>query len=157
MIGMLNSVRGWKMLSIKRIRGALAKRALMQEATLYLLAAKLAVKWLPFRYLEWYFKRPSKQPELVGAKRKQVRDQIRFTIYEVAERSPVEFVCFPKAIAAQAMLRRRRISTVLYYGAANDSLSGLTTHVWVQDGAEGVVGKRAAEGYNVLARYPETS
>jgi hypothetical protein len=42
----------------------------------------------------------------------------------------------------------------MYYGAANDPLVGLKAHVWVQDGAHGVVGHTVAGDYGVLARFP---
>lgn len=67
---------------------------------------------------------------------------------------PFKIVCFPRGFAAQAMLRRRGITTTVYYGAASRSGRGLVTHVWVQDGAEGVMGLRAATGYKVIAKYP---
>lgn len=66
--------------------------------------------------------------------------------------------CLHEAMAAQAMLRRRRVGATLYYGAVTLPECGLQAHAWVQDGREGVVGHMAAYryGYKVLACYPET-
>ena len=52
-------------------------------------------------------------------------------------------MCFQQGLAAQLMLRRRGIPSVLYYGAAQDG-SGLHAHVWVRDGDIDVIGGEIA-------------
>jgi hypothetical protein len=71
-----------------------------------------------------------------------------------ARRLPWHPMCFPRGLAAQWMLRRRGIPSVLYYGAAPDAVKGVAAHVWVCDGEVPVIGGRAAEGMAVLARFP---
>jgi len=66
----------------------------------------------------------------------------------------VQTTCFSRAVAAQSMLRRRGIASTLFYGVAVFPGSGLRTHVWLQDGADGIVGHLAAKDYHPLARYP---
>jgi hypothetical protein len=53
------------------------------------------------------------------------------------------------------MCRRRGISAVMYYGAATELVGGLSAHVWVLDGDDGVVGHELASKFRVLARFPE--
>ena len=53
------------------------------------------------------------------------------------------------------LTRRRRISAVIYYGAATLPKKDLNAHVWVRDGDEAVVGCLTAKGCHILARYPE--
>jgi hypothetical protein len=69
---------------------------------------------------------------------------------------PGDTVCFPRAIAAQMILRRLGMGTTLYYGAATMPERGLTAHVWLQDGSEIVVGQHDGQDYHILARYSET-
>jgi hypothetical protein len=130
------------------------RRWLLLEASASLLATRLALKLAPFRRLTWLFERPARQPELTGPARTQLKREVRWAIRAAAHVLPGKFVCFPRAMTAQSMLRRRGISTTLYYGALRLPERGLTAHVWVQDGDEGVVGSRAARGHTVLARYP---
>jgi hypothetical protein len=52
------------------------------------------------------------------------------------------------------MLRRRGIPSVLYYGAAQDNRTGLSTHVWVRDGDLMVVGGEIAHRFAILATFP---
>jgi len=98
--------------------------------------------------------RPSTRLALSGAARAMLKKDVRWAIYTASHRLSENIVCFPRALAAQAMLRRRGVATTLYYGASRTPGKGLNAHVWLQDGDEGVVGIRAAPGYAVLARYP---
>jgi transglutaminase superfamily protein len=133
----------------------LARRWLLIEAALWLLVARLALRVLPFRWLTKFFERPPKGPEVVGAERERLREEVRWAIHLATRQLPGKTVCFPRAITAQEMLRRRGVGTTLYYGAAKMPGQGVTTHVWVQDGTEGVIGHLMARGYHTLARYPE--
>jgi hypothetical protein len=134
---------------------ACARRRLLIEAALYLLMARLGLAVLSFRQLTWFLNRSLPQAEITGSEREQLRQEVSWAIDTVATYLPGETLCFPRGIAAQAMLRRRRVRTTLYYGVAKVPGGGLTAHVWVQDGAQGVVGHRIASQYTVLMRYPE--
>lgn len=128
------------------------------EATVLLTLARLAIRTVPFRWLERWLERPMCAPELRGAARRQARRDVRAAIWAASRRLPGRTVCFPRAVAAQAMLRRRGVGVVVYYGAASVSPSGrLRAHVWVKDGRTPVIGVRASSGYPALASYPGTS
>jgi hypothetical protein len=136
-------------LSVKRLR-------LLIEAVFSLLLARLAIKLLPFHYLVKYINRDTMQINLIGPARDHLRVEVSWAIDHAARFLPGDTVCFPRGIAAQDMLRRRGVGTTLYYGAATLPDIGLTSHVWVQDGANGVVGHKESNDYIILARYPET-
>lgn len=127
--------------------------ALHVEAALLLIAAKLALRVVPFARLARWFEQPTPQPELEGRARDQAIVAVRRAIFRSARRLPGRYVCFPRGIAAQTMLRRRGVSTTLIYGAATLPDQGLTGHVWVMDGETGVIGHRKAHEYRVLAHY----
>jgi len=125
------------------------------EATLYLLLAKLALACLPFKIIALFMNRHSRQPELHGEERQALINAVRWSVLRASHQLPVKIVCFPRAIVAQAMLRRRKVGTTVYYGATTQPGKGLMSHVWVQDGQAGVIGFRAAAGYKIIATYPE--
>lgn len=133
----------------------LSRQRLIIEAAVCLLLARLALRLLSFRRLTWFFSRPVRRPQVIGAERQRIRKEVANAVGHTTRRLPGETACFPRGIAAQAMLRRRGIATTLYYGAATLPDRGLTAHVWVMDGPEGVVGHAAAHRYRVLACYPE--
>jgi hypothetical protein len=138
-------------------RGRLSKSALIIEAYLYLLLARLVLEGFGFLRLTGLFSSPLRKPELAGRPRRRARKEVQGAIFYVWRRFPWKPNCFHRALAAQAMLRRRGVSTTLYYGATTLPERGLTGHVWVQDGPIGVVGHIAAKGFRVLARFPEPS
>lgn len=158
----------------------LARRYLL-EAISCLILARLALRVIPFRWLTSYFTRPAERPEASYARResiwkaslsksytphkekitdderKRLREETQWLISEAAWFLPGETACFARAIAAQSILRRLGIGTTMYYGAATRLPDGLTAHVWLQDGAEGVIGHDTAQRYRILARYPDKS
>jgi hypothetical protein len=145
---------------------------------LYLLAARVALRVIPFRRLTWFFEHPPRKPEdtyaerrrigaaarvpftagkddISGTERARFRKAVQWVTDEAAWFLPGETVCLPRAIAAQVLLRQRGIGTTLYYGAATLPERGLTAHAWLQDGSEIVVGQHDGQDYHTLARYPE--
>jgi hypothetical protein len=142
----------------RRVQGFLrqspSRKMLFLEACVHLGWARLLLKIFSFRRLTWAFSSPLRKTVLSSAEREQLRRDVCWGIERAADLLPGKTVCFPRGIAAQIMCRKRGIDSILYYGAAVDPLTGLTAHVWVQDGAEGVVGHLVASRYGVLARFP---
>ena len=132
-----------------------ARYCLLVEAAMFLVAARVALRLLNFRQLVRFFELTPKQPEVTGTERTRLRNEVRWAISTLKRYLPFQTTCFHRAIAAQAMLRRRKIGAVMYYGAATLPEKGLSAHVWVQDAGDAVVGCLAAKGYHILARYPE--
>jgi Transglutaminase-like superfamily len=129
-------------------------RQLLLEATLSLAIAALFVGVLPFRVvvrcgsLSGAGSEPCLQTHPTAVKR------IRWAIEASARRVPWRAMCFEQGLAAQFMLRRRQIFSVLYYGVAPDVDRGISAHVWVRSGELDVVGCELAYRYAVLATVP---
>jgi len=154
------------------------KRPYLFEVIFYLLVARLALLVIPFRWLTWFFERPPRHPqdtfierqrigatartpftvskdEITGLERARFRKRTQSLVEDGAWFLPGEMVCLPRAIAAQAFLRRLGIGTTLYYGAATLAERGLTGHAWLQDGNELIVGHTDEKEYHTLAHYPD--
>ena len=127
---------------------------LLLEAIVWLVIAGLAITVLPFRYVGLLAARPIGRPKFPHQARLDSVRRIRWAIITAAARVPWRALCFPQGLAAQLMLRRRGVPSVLYYGASHDAKSGLRAHVWVRDGAVDVVGGETASRYAVLATFP---
>ncbi len=141
----------------KTWRRQLAEWGLLAEGLAYLLGARLALAIFSFRQLTWFFQLRPRPRELASEARLRTHGEVRTAILSAERCLWGQTTCLHRAIAAQAMLRRRGIGATLYYGAANLPGQGLATHAWVQDGAVGVLGYRVTQQdqYHVLARYPE--
>lgn len=114
----------------------------------------MALKLLPYQKISNFLKRPLGKKEIFGEERVKTEKEISWAIDSSCKHLPLKFVCFPRAIAAHEMLRRRGILATLYFGATTLAEEGLSTHAWLQDGPNGIVGHANAKDYNVLAQYP---
>ncbi len=130
------------------------KKGLLLEAAFFLITSRLALKLCSFQRISSFLTRPQSLVEVVGVRRESLKKEVTWGIYLVSKHLPLEMVCFPRAIAAQEMLRRRRVNSTLYYGAATLPDQGLAAHVWLQDDDLGVIGHTETNQYKVLARYP---
>jgi hypothetical protein len=124
------------------------------EAILWLAVAGIAIAVLPFRHVGLLAARPIHRPKLPRQARLSKVQRIRWAIIATSARAPWRALCFQQGLAAQLMLRRRGIPSVLYYGAAQDDESGLYAHVWVRDGDVDVIGAENAYRFAVLATFP---
>jgi len=132
-------------------------RLLVLEATLCLAVAGFAIAVLPFRHVGRLAARPTDGPEPPPQTRLAQVRSVRWAIIASARQVPWHAMCFQQGLAAQFMLRRRGIPSVLYYGAAPDDRKGLAAHVWVRDGDVNVIGGEIASRFALLATFPPQS
>ena len=107
------------------------------EAFALLCAARVALAVVPVRRLVG----------VGGAGGTGDAGRVRWAVESVARRSPVRFVCFPQCLAAEWMLRRRGIGSVLHYGVRRDEAAGgkLLAHTWLECGGNRLIGE--GEGF----------
>ncbi len=134
-----------------RSRSPAERRALV-EAGIVLAGASSAVAFLPFRKVARLASRgvsrpPPPDPVATIA-------TVAWAIRAAATRSPFRAVCIEQGVAAQIMLRRRGIASVLHYGAAIRPDAGLAAHVWVRYRTYDVIGCEQAAEFALLASFP---
>ena len=120
---------------------------------MYLGAASLAIQLLPFRRLIRILTRALPGVESTGPERSRAIADVRRAVLAAAARLPNRPRCFPQAVAAQAMLRRRGVVSTVCYGVTTASDQGLGAHVWLVAGDDGVVGHGLAAQFPLLATY----
>ena len=79
--------------------------------------------------------------------------RVQWAVCAAARHSPVEFVCFPQALAGYAMLRRRGVPSMLVYGVARSAEGELTAHTWLTVGGRMVLGGEAAQEFTAIERW----
>lgn len=127
---------------------------LLVEALICLAAASVAVRLLPFRKVAALASRRRLSDEAISADAHgQEVSRVRWAVTAVASRVPWRAVCFQKALAAQFLLRRRRLPAMLHYGIRNQD-EGLRAHVWVTSNDLPVVGSEVANEYTCVAIFP---
>ncbi len=66
---------------------------------------------------------------------------------------PFKAVCLPQAMAAQAMLRRRGVTSVMHFGAARGEEKPLDAHAWLDAAGVEVTGYPVAERFAEIACF----
>jgi hypothetical protein len=105
-------------------------RKLLFEAFAFLLIARAALALLPVRWIFRWLEQPTQQSS--GAPAPEAAERVRWAILAAARYGPLQFVCFPQALAAHAMLRRRGILSVMHYGVRRSVDRRLRAHTWLE-------------------------
>lgn len=137
------------------------RRALLPEAAIGLIVARLVLILIPFpllaRHLGSFM--PPGDPRVAEAaapsapEHPRLAEEIGWAVTRVARHVPFRAVCLPQAIAAQAMLRRRGIRSVMHFGAARGTDKPLAAHAWLDAGGVEVTGYPVAEGFTEIACF----
>jgi hypothetical protein len=121
------------------------------EAALYLGLARLAVVTLPFRVLAPRLGvRRAETP--ATAPPRAATGCVGWAVARAARRMPWRCECLEQAIAAKAMLRRRRIASTLYLGVARDPVAA---HAWLRVGSANVTGGQDVAQYAIVASFAD--
>jgi hypothetical protein len=125
------------------------RRGYFLEAAVALTVARLVVHLLPSKWVFAWAGQPPRRTRRFG------RDQVEWISWavETAGASPwIKALCLPRALAAQAMLRRRGIASRLCLGVLRQNTS-LVAHAWIEIGEEMIVGGAGASGFTKIAEY----
>jgi len=137
------------------------RRALLPEAVLHLAAARLALIFVPFPRLAprlGSFVPPTdarvSQMQRQGPDNQvQLAEAVSWAVTRAARYLPFRAVCLPQAMAAQMMLRRRGVPSVMHLGAAKGTEKPLDAHAWLDAAGVEVTGYPVAEGFTEIACF----
>jgi Transglutaminase-like superfamily len=125
------------------------RRKYLREATVMLATARLAVCWLPAsRLLAW----ASRAPRHISRFAQDEVGWVTWAVETIGGKPWMKALCLPRALAAQAMLRRRGIASRLCLGVARDG-EALAAHAWLDLGHEIVVGGSEAPRFQRLVEF----
>jgi hypothetical protein len=142
----------------KFFRRSWGDRLLLLEALAWLILAKLLIHGIPFRWLAPRLgKRMTQSPATVTPKEQAIGKRIGWAVEAVARHSPMKFVCFPQAVAAKWMLRRRGLTSTLYLGLKMESEDKLAAHAWVRLGDRILTGREQSYRHKMIATFAENA
>jgi len=137
------------------------RRWLLFEAALWLGVARTSVLVVPFRYLARGIGQVTAPKDGLAAARppappatevELVRD-IGWAVTRAARHVPFTAVCLPQALAAKMMLRRRKLSGVLYFGAGLQAEGQMEAHAWVMAAGVEVTGYPEAHSFTPITCF----
>lgn len=136
------------------------RRALAAEAVAYLLAARLSLILVPFprlaRHLGTLVSPGDPRAGMTGPyapSHTQLAREIGWAVTSAARYVPFRAVCLPQALAAQAMLRRRGVHSVMHFGAARGPEKPLYAHAWLDAAGVHVTGFPVAENFAEISCF----
>jgi hypothetical protein len=106
-------------------------RKLLVEAFVSLVIARAALALLPVRWIFRWLEQPAPQSSQVSPV-SDAAERVRWAILAAARYGPLQFVCFPQALAAHAMLHQRGIRSVMHYGVRRSVDRRLRAHTWLE-------------------------
>jgi hypothetical protein len=125
------------------------RRMYFREAALYLIVAQIAVRLLPPSFVLRWASRPLKRIRRFSGFE---IDWVAWAIQTAGSKRWVGVVCLPRALAAQTMLRRRGIASLLCLGVARGE-TGLTTHAWLEIGQDIFVGGAERDRFTKIRQF----
>jgi len=137
------------------------RRILLAEAVAYLLVARLALIFVPFPRLAPRLGSfvPPTDPRAGEARmaaaphQTKLAEEIGWAVTRAARYLPFKAVCLPQAMAAQVMLKRRGVKSVMHFGAAKGTDKPLDAHAWLDAAGVEVTGYPVAENFAEIACF----
>lgn len=137
------------------------RRVLLAEAVGWLLAARLALIFVPFPKLARRFGTfvPPSDPRALRVRQQAAQEQARlaaeisWAVTRAARHVPFKAVCLPQAMAARAMLKRRGVASVLHFGAALGEAQAIDAHAWLDAAGVEVTGYPVAKNFSEIACF----
>lgn len=136
------------------------RRWLLAEAVACLLAARLTLLFMPFPRLArrlGTFVRPGDARATAQATnapdQARLAEEIGWAVSRAARYVPFKAVCLPQAIAARFMLKRRRVASVMHFGATKEQDKPLDAHAWLEAAGVEVTGYPLAKDFAEIACF----
>jgi hypothetical protein len=137
------------------------RRALLIEAALWLLLARLVLVLIPSPRLAHRLGTfvPPDDPRVAqrGSNRRYehvaIAEEIGWAVTRAARHVPYRAVCLPQAMAARIMLQRRHVPSVIHFGAAKGKEKPLDAHAWLDAAGVEVTGFPVAANFAEIACF----
>jgi transglutaminase superfamily protein len=127
------------------------ERRYLREAALMLTLTRLAVRFVPAARIFSWADRP---PRYIN---RFANDEVRWVAWSVeriGNNPRMNALCLPRALAVQAMLRRRGIASRLCLGVTREEQK-LIAHAWVEVGESTAILDSAFPRFTRLAQFGE--
>lgn len=82
-----------------------------------------------------------------------IGNKVGYIVYLVSKYTPWESKCLVKALTAQTLLRRRKITSTVYLGVAKDQNKKLIAHAWLRCGENIITGDDERYGFTMVAKF----
>jgi hypothetical protein len=131
---------------------------LLSEVFFRLIAARVSVALLPFRFLKRRLgQHMAESPRDDDASKRELLRRVRWSLGAVSRRAPWRCMCLERSIAGKMMLRARRVPNTLYLGIARDAerRRSIRAHAWLRSGAVSVTGGDGTAHFAIVSTFAD--
>ena len=147
-------IKFWKAITRKmRSFFHFEKPLMILEAIVFLIFAKLLLVVVPFSWLSRYMGELVDTPPNDTFVKSNEVSLISRAIVKANRNIPFETACYPQALAAKLLLKRRNLDSTVFIGVQKDDLGRISGHAWLKYGECVVTGKEKHETFNIIAIY----
>lgn len=139
---------------MKFFKLSFSEQVLLVQAFFLAGIVRFAIIFLPFYKVAGISGRYKEEsPELLSDIEKTVMNRIAWAVSVVSRYTPWESKCFVKALTAQIMLKRRKVSATLYLGVAKDENNNPIAHAWLRSGTDIIAGGNGYKSFTQVAKF----
>jgi len=146
--------RSWKSRRERLAQVGWRQRALLAEAVVGLMVARMRILTQPFRAIARGMGEfvPPGDPRVAARRapapegQRIIAEQVGWAVTRAADHVPFRAVCLPQAMAAHAMLKRRGIPSAVHFGAQKGASKPIDAHAWLDAAGVEVTGYPMDEG-----------
>ncbi|MHC1681574.1 MAG: lasso peptide biosynthesis B2 protein [Clostridiaceae bacterium] len=133
---------------------SLKDKILVIEAFILTGIVRFTILFVPFKKLAQFVGNHKEESDIsVEELDTSTIKTIAWVISVVSKRTPWESKCLVKALSAQIMLTKYKISSTLYLGVAKDEEKKLIAHAWLRSGTYIVTGGDERAMFTEVAKF----
>lgn len=127
---------------------------LVFESLFHLLRIKFLIKKYSFNKLSKSYNLKLTKDENFKNKDIKKLKQITWAIERSSQLLPWDGLCLVKALTAHIMLKKRKLSAIIYMGVKKDSQTNeLEAHAWVKANNQILTGKQGHKNFTVVSMF----
>lgn len=141
---------------IRLCRFPVWQRHILIEAFFISGLVRFAILFIPFKKLAGFLGKYKRETDRETPEaEKQITYRVGWAAEKISCNTPWKSKCLVKALTAQIMLTRRKISSTLYLGVAKDkdNYNKLVAHAWLRSGQVIITGARESVFFKEVARF----
>jgi len=130
------------------------EKTLLLEALILTGIIRFAILFIPFNKLATHIgKHKEESSKEVNDFEKIIVNRIGWAVSVVSTRTPWESKCLVKALTAQIMLTKRKVSSTVYLGVRKDEGYKLIAHAWLRSGIDIITGGEVSSSFTQVAKF----
>ncbi len=129
-------------------------RLLLLRVLILLGLGRLTVLVFPFRKIAgWMGEEGKESDEEAVEAEKEYLTRLASAVLAVSKYTFWKSNCFPQALCAHRILKRRRMAHTIYFGIKKDEADKMKAHAWLRVGNRIVTGIKGHKEYTVLGKF----